>query len=87
MKKIVIVICTFVTCLCVNLIFFDLTGLKKSNAIVTATIKNVAKTEVSVKKNINIVNLPLPNNEQRKYSVKKLPTNFNKIEIKKLNSK
>ncbi|PEJ56140.1 MULTISPECIES: hypothetical protein [unclassified Bacillus (in: firmicutes)] len=87
MKKIVIVICTFLTCLCVNIIFFELTGLKKTNAMQNVAPKNVAKNEVSINKNINILKLPLPNSEQVKYSVEKLPINFNKVEIKKLNSK
>ncbi|MEH7351875.1 hypothetical protein, partial [Gottfriedia acidiceleris] len=38
-------------------------------------------------KNINILKLPLPNSDQRKFSVKKLPINGSQIVIKKLNNK
>ncbi|XRG79952.1 hypothetical protein V5E38_06475 [Rossellomorea sp. GAMAL-10_SWC] len=85
MKKIVFFVSTFVICLCVSFLAFDQIGLKKTNVKERIQIKT--QNEEIADKNINILKLPLPNADQRKYSVKKLPINGGQIEIKKLNNK
>jgi len=82
MKKIVFFVSTFVFCLGVSFFAFDQIGLNKTNV----TLKEQTQKEIA-DKNINILKLPLPNADQRKYSVKKLPINGGQIEIKKLNNK
>ncbi|MEH7402854.1 hypothetical protein V7148_17900 [Gottfriedia acidiceleris] len=85
MKKIVFFVSTFVICLGVSFLAFDQIDLKKTNVKERIQIKT--QNEEIVDKNINILKLPLPNADQRKYSVKKLPINGGQIEIKKLNNK
>ncbi|MES9685677.1 hypothetical protein ABWK22_22785 [Gottfriedia acidiceleris] len=83
MKKIVFFVSTFVFCLGVSFFAIDQIGLNKTNV----TLKEQTQNEEIADKNINILKLPLPNADQRKYSVKKLPINGGQIEIKKLNNK
>ncbi|PET36300.1 hypothetical protein CN514_24660 [Bacillus sp. AFS001701] len=83
MKKIVFFVSTLVFCLGVSFFAFDQIGLNKTNV----TLKEQTQNEEIADKNINILKLPLPNADQRKYSVKKLPINGGQIEIKKLNNK
>ncbi|KQL39215.1 hypothetical protein AN960_09575 [Bacillus sp. FJAT-25509] len=85
MKKIVYFVSTFVIFLGVSFLAFDQIGLKKTNVKERIQIKN--QNDEIADKNINILKLPLPNADQRKYSVKKLPTNGTQLEIKKLNNK
>ncbi|MFF2878432.1 hypothetical protein ACFVR2_19135 [Gottfriedia sp. NPDC057991] len=85
MKKIVFFLCTFVICLGVSFMTFNQIGLKKTNVKERIQIKT--QNEEIADKNINLLKLPLPNADQRKYSVKKLPINGGQIEIKKLNIK
>ena len=80
MKKIIFFVCTLALCLGVNFILLKTTSTLKEQA------KIETKNEVVANKNINILKLPLPNTEQRKYSIKKLPIN-GEIVIKKLNDK
>ncbi|PGM57375.1 hypothetical protein [Bacillus sp. AFS053548] len=87
MKKIVFFVSTFVICLGVSFLAFDQIGLKKTNVTLKERIQNATQNEAIADKNINILKLPLPNLDQRKYSVKKLPINGSQIEIKKLNNK
>ena len=84
MKKIVFFVSTFVICLGVSFLAFDQIGLKKTNVKERIQIKT--QNEEIADKNINILKLPLPNADQRKYSVKKLPNNGSHKEIKKLNN-
>ncbi|MFD4707363.1 hypothetical protein ACFWM3_21285 [Gottfriedia sp. NPDC058432] len=85
MKKIVFFVSTFVICLGVSFLAFDQIGLKKTNVKERIQIK--IQNEEIADKNTNILKLPLPNADQRNYSVKKLPTNGSQLEIKKLNNK
>ncbi len=85
MKKIVFFVATFVICLCVSFLAFDQIGLKKTNVKERIQIKT--QNEEITDKNKNILKLPFPNVDQRKYSVKKLPINGGQIEIKKINNK
>ncbi|MEH7455477.1 hypothetical protein [Gottfriedia acidiceleris] len=66
---------------------FDQTALKKTKVTLKEYIQIKAQNEEIADKNINILKLPLPNTDQRKYSVKKLPINGSQIVIKKLNNK
>ncbi|WP_088014705.1 hypothetical protein [Gottfriedia acidiceleris] len=81
MKKFVFLISTFVICLGVNFMAFYQISLKKTNSTLKET-----QNKVIADKNINILNLPLPHTDQRKYNVKKLPINGSQNEIKKLNN-
>ncbi|MGG2027098.1 hypothetical protein AB1282_15470 [Gottfriedia sp. S16(2024)] len=85
MKKFVFFVCIFVICLGASFLAFDQIGLKKTNVKERIQIKN--QNEEIADKNINILKLPLPNADQRKYSVKKLPTKVSQIEIQKLDNK
>ncbi|MGG0174812.1 hypothetical protein [Gottfriedia acidiceleris] len=87
MKKIVFFVSTFVICLGVSFLAFDQIGLKKTNVTLKAHIQIKTQNKAIADKNINILKLPLPNSDQRKYSVKKLPMNGSQLEIKELNNK
>ncbi|WP_129688947.1 hypothetical protein [Gottfriedia acidiceleris] len=85
MKKFVFFVCTIIICLGVNFMAFYQISLKKANSTLKEHVQIEAQNKVIADKNINILNLPLPHTDQRKYSVKKLPINGSKKEIKKLN--
>lgn len=87
MKKFVFFVCTFVICLGVSFMTFNQIGLKKTDVTLKEHIQIETQNEEIADKNINILKLPLPNADQRKFSVKKLPINGGQIEIKKLNNK
>ncbi|SFC84639.1 hypothetical protein [Bacillus sp. UNCCL81] len=87
MKKIVFFVTTFVICLGVSFMAFNDNSLKRTNSTLNEQVRVKTQNEVIADKNINILKLPLPNRDQRKYSVKKLPINSSQIEIQKLNNK
>jgi hypothetical protein len=84
MNKIVFFVFTLVICLGVSFLAFDQIGIKKANVTQKEKIQIATQNEAIADKNINILKLPLPNSDQRKYSVKKLPIKGSQIEIKKL---
>jgi|GEM_PF-5586131 len=84
MNKIVFFVTTLVICLGVSFLAFDQIGIKKTNVTQKEQIQIATQNEAITDKNINILKLPLPNSDQRKYSVKKLPIKGSQIEIKKL---
>jgi uncharacterized protein YxeA len=86
MKKLVFFVCTFVICLGVNFMAFYQISLKKTNSTLKEHVQIEAQNKVIADQNINILNLPLPHTDQKKYSVKKLPINGSQKEIKKLNN-
>ncbi|MEH7513738.1 hypothetical protein V7146_13545 [Gottfriedia acidiceleris] len=87
MKRNVIFVSLFVICLGVSFLAFNQIGLKKTNVTLKEQIQIETQNGEIADKNINILKLPLPNSDQRKFSVKKLPINGSQIEIKKLNNK
>ncbi|MEE6449185.1 hypothetical protein RAH41_01280 [Gottfriedia acidiceleris] len=86
MKRNLFFVSIFVICLVVSFLALDQIGLKKA---VTRSGNSEIKShnEVTADKNINILKLPLPNSDQRKYSVIKLPISGSPIHIKELNNK
>ncbi|UPM52864.1 hypothetical protein [Gottfriedia acidiceleris] len=86
MKKFIFFVYTIVICLGVNLMAFYQISIKKTNSTLKEHVQIEAQNKVIADKNINILNLPLPHTDQRKYSVKKLPINGSQKEIKKLNN-
>ncbi|PGL66793.1 hypothetical protein [Bacillus sp. AFS055030] len=85
MKKIYLVT-IFLICLYVSFLAFDSIGINRSNILLKKHNQIETKNGVTADQTINILKLPLPNTDLRKYSVKKLPINGSQIEVKKLNN-